>query len=261
MGAAKELIVRPVDAKIANRAIEVWHYSGKIVQNSQLHLGVFMRDKLLGVMQFGPSLDKRKLQGLVRGTQWNGFIELNRMAFSDALPRNSESRAIAVAMRMLRKRAPHIEWVVSFADGAQCGDGTIYRASGFVLTGIKESENLVRLPSGEVIHKLTLATDTKLPYYSVTRGRAGGRASLAKFAAATGGEILGGYQLRYVYFLNPDARKRLTVPEIPFSRIEEVGASMYRGKKISRSKHRDDAPHIQCGEGGPHPDPSAPTFT
>jgi hypothetical protein len=40
-------------------------------------------------MQFGPSLDKRKVQGLVEGTSWNGFIELNRMAFSDRLPRNS----------------------------------------------------------------------------------------------------------------------------------------------------------------------------
>ena len=27
-------------------------------------------------MQFGPSLDKRKIQGLVSGTGWNEFIEL-----------------------------------------------------------------------------------------------------------------------------------------------------------------------------------------
>ena len=76
-------------------------------------------------MQFGPSLDKRKIQGLVEGTRWNDFIELNRMAFADWLPRNSESRAISVALRLIRKHYPNIEWVISFADGTQCGDVTI----------------------------------------------------------------------------------------------------------------------------------------
>jgi hypothetical protein len=33
-----------------------------------------------------------------------------------------------------------------------------------------------------------------------------------------------------LYFLNPEARKRLTVPILPFSRIAEMGAGMYRGK-------------------------------
>ena len=105
------------------------------MNNSQIHIGVFYGGKLEGAMQFGPSLDKRKLQGLVEGTLWNEFIELNRLAFTDNLPRNSESRALAVAMKLLRKHAPQIKWVVTFADGTQCGDGTIYRAAGFVLTG------------------------------------------------------------------------------------------------------------------------------
>jgi len=40
-----------------------------------------------------------------------------------------------------------------------------------------------------------------------------------------------GFQLRYIYFLDPTARERLTVPIIPFSEIEKRGASMYRGEK------------------------------
>ena len=73
-------------------------------------------------MSFGPSTDKTKLIGLVEGTGWNEFIELNRMAFSDLLPRNSESRALAIAVKLLRKNAPHLKWFVTFADGTQCGD-------------------------------------------------------------------------------------------------------------------------------------------
>lgn len=141
MASAKDIVVKPISAKAASTLVKQVHYSGKTVQNSQLHLGVYLGGKIEGAMQFGPSLDKRKIQGLVKGTGWNGFIELNRMAFSERLPRNSESRAISIAMKLIRKHYPGIEWVVSFADGTQCGDGTIYRAAGFALTGIQKKQN------------------------------------------------------------------------------------------------------------------------
>jgi hypothetical protein len=252
---AKDIRVAPIKSADANALVKRVHYSGKVVQNSQLHLGVFLGNRLEGVMQFGPSLDKRKMLGLVEGTSWNGFIELNRMAFSDALPRNSESRAIAVAMRLIRQHYPHIEWVVSFADGTQCGDGTIYRASGFVLTGIVSSVNLVKRADGVVIHKMTLESNPTSPrpelggrsYYAIT----GGRYNLAAYAKATGGVTLPGYQLRYIYFINPAARERLTVQILPFSKIDDMGAGMYRGKSITRAKRQE--PEYPSGLGGSTP--------
>ena len=81
MGDAKRIIVKPIAAADASRIVKALHYSGKVVQNSQVHLGVFLDGKCGGAMQFGPSLDKRKIQGLVQDTKWNEFIELNRMAF------------------------------------------------------------------------------------------------------------------------------------------------------------------------------------
>lgn len=153
MGKAKDIILKPISAKDANALVKRVHYSGKVVQNSQVHIGVFYHGRLEGAMQFGPSLDKRKLIGLVEGTQWHNFIELNRMAFSDVLPRNSESRAISIAMKLLKQHAPQIKWVISFADATQCGDGTIYRASGFVLTSIKENGQLYSLPHVDLLNK------------------------------------------------------------------------------------------------------------
>ena len=93
MGNAKDILIQPISAKDANAIVKRFHYSGKVVNNSQLHFGVFYQGRCEGAMQFGPSLDKRKIQGLVAGTQWHEFLELNRIAFSDKLPRNSESRA------------------------------------------------------------------------------------------------------------------------------------------------------------------------
>ena len=246
MHTAKDIHIAPISAKDANALVKRVHYSGKVVNNSQLHLGAFLDGRLEGAMQFGPSLDKRKIQGLVEGTLWNGFIELNRMAFSDRLPRNSESRALGVAFRIMKKNYPHIEWIVSFADGTQCGDGTIYRAAGFVLTGLVESVNLVRRGDGVVIHKMTLESNPTKPraelggktYFQIT----GGRYDLGAYVKATNGITVPGFQLRYIYFLNPKACERLTVPIIPFSRIDEMGAGMYRGEK--RSKQAMDATSV-----------------
>jgi len=247
VGDAKRLIVKPISSQDANRIIKGLHYSGKVVNNSQVHLGVFLDGRCGGAMQFGPSLDKRKMLGLVEGTLWNQFIELNRMAFADWLPDMGESRCIGYAMRWLRKTYPQLKWVVSFADGTQCGDGTIYRASGFVLTGMSERGELIRLPSGEVRHRIACNTNGALVAKS-----GGGMMGAARRALQLGGERLKGFQLRYIYFLDPTAKERLTVPIIPFSEIERRGAGMYRGKPRVRSVDSDtSANHAE--EGGANP--------
>lgn len=241
MATAKDIRVAPISAKDAADLVRRVHYSGKVVQNSQLHFGVFLDGRLEGAMQFGPSLDKRKIQGLVRDTGWNNFIELNRMAFSDRLPRNSESRALGVAFRLIRKHYPHIEWVISFADGTQCGDGTIYRASGFVLTDCRKNKDIIVTNEGKITHTIAQKTGSnKLQHLALTKG-----------ASRYEGKPLDGYQLRYIYFLNPAARDRLSVPIIPFSRIDEIGAGMYRGEKITRGKEQASGNHPDLGGATP----------
>ena len=237
MGRAKDITMKVIPGSVANPFIRAHHYSGKVVNNSKLHFGVFLDGQLHGVMSYGPSLDKSKIIGLVEGTGWNEFLELNRMAFDSVLPRNSESRAISMSIKLLKKYAPQIKWIISFADACSCGDGTIYRASNFVLTGIKENLNLAELPDGTRIHKMTLASNPTTPrkelggkcYFDIT----GGRFAWKEFLQKTGAKLLDGWQLRYIYFIDPSYRQRLTVPEIPFSRIDEMGAGMYRGKKTA----------------------------
>jgi hypothetical protein len=244
MSSAKDLVLRPIERKEADALVKRVHYSGKVVNNSQIHIGAFWNGKLEGAMQFGPSLDKSKLVGLVQGTGWNEFIELNRMAFSDALPRNSESRAIAIAMKILKKHAPHLKWVISFADATQCGDGTIYRASGFVLTGINKNTQVWKAPTGETFSRTSLTDNRSHAQQAKARMVASrvqgeqvhekGGASMKQYIDA-GFKPLQGYQLRYLYFLDPTARQRLTVPILPFSEIERLHAGMYKGQSLSRA--------------------------
>lgn len=235
MSLVKQIQVRTITAARGNLYIKKHHYSGKVATNSQLHFGAFLDDKLMGVLQFGPSLDKSKIQPLVRGTGWNEFIELNRMAFDDDLPKNAESRVIAICLRLIKKHAPHIKWVISFADGTQCGDGTIYRASGFVLTAINKSMNLAAVPGYGTVHKMTLESGPNVPrpelggrtYYELT----GGKYNFKKYVEEVNGTILPGFQLRYINFLDQSYRSRLAVPVVPFSDIDRVGAGMYKGER------------------------------
>ena len=231
MATAKDLIVKPIKSADAIAFVKAHHYSGKVAFGSGVNLGVFFNNRLHGVMQFGTSVDKRKIQGLVSGTQWHEFLELNRMAFDDVLPRNSESRALSVAWRLLKKHAPQVKWVVSFADGTQCGDGTIYRAAGFVLTGIRENRSMWLMPSGEVVADFV----TRQLQGENTRKRIGFKLgeSWKSFTERTGAKRLDGFQLRYIYFIDPTYRARLTVPELPYSKIEEMGARMYKGVRLS----------------------------
>ena len=211
MSRVKEIELKVIPAKIANDFIKKHHYSGKVVNNSFLHFGAFLDKRLHGVMSFGHSLDKAKTQKLVKNTGWNEFCELNRMAFDDYLPRNSESYCIGKALRLLKKNAPHLKWVISFADGCSCGDGTIYRASNFVLTQIKKNSTMWINDKGDKVQNMSFATNPALNKKDFKR--------------------LDGYMLRYVYFLDKKCIKDLTCEIIPFSKIKEMGASMYKGVK------------------------------
>jgi hypothetical protein len=216
MVSAKDIIVKPITAQAANALVKRVHYSGKVVNNSTLHFGAYLNDKLEGVMSFGAPMVKKNVLPLVKDTAWNGMLELNRMAFSDRLPRNSESRCMAVAFRLIKKHYPHIEWILSFSDGTQCGDGTIYRASGFVLTQIKENS------------QIRINPETGMPMQSMAAFHIGKTKDFKDW------QKIRGYQLRYIYFLNESAKSRLTVPILPFSKIDEMGAGMYKGESIKR---------------------------
>ena len=190
MGRAKDVVVKVIPSKLANDFIRKHHYSGKVVNNSCLHFGAFLDGGLHGVMSYGPSLDKKKIIGLVEGTGWNEFLELNRMAFDD------------------------------------------------YLTMIKPNEGLLQMPDGSVVHQLSIQSQPMSPrpelggksLFELT----GGTYSIKEYCKATGAVPKQGFQLRYIYFIDPTCREKLTVPIIPFERIDELGAGMYKGQQISR---------------------------
>ena len=161
------------------------------------------------------------------------------MAFDEYLPKNSESRCIAMSIKLIKQNAPHIKWILSYSDGTQCGDGTIYRASGFYLTDIKTNSAIIKLQNGEIRARMSFTKGVNIL-------KQNGKATIPK-----GSEYLNGNQLRYIYLI--DKTCEITVPLIPFSEIQKRGAGMYKGiKKTSDSSITANAVADQATEEGQH---------
>ena len=47
------------------------------------------------------------------------MMELNRMAMTDEAPKLSESQAISLSLKYIKRFMPNIKWLLSFSDGKE----------------------------------------------------------------------------------------------------------------------------------------------
>jgi hypothetical protein len=93
---------------------------------------------LEGAISYGPP-NATDLKGCwTRHTQGQWW-EIKRLVMSQKCPKNSESRFIAITMKMLRRMAL-VKGIVTYADDGQGHVGTIYKASGFEALGITDAK-------------------------------------------------------------------------------------------------------------------------
>jgi len=130
-----EFCVSEIDRGLANEIIKKNHYSNKFVNTSTVHLGVFIRDDLVGVLQYGVAMNPASGGSVVKGTSINEYLELNRMWLDDVAPRNSESKAISYSIKYIKRKLPLVGWIQSFADERCGGFGIVYQACSFSYYG------------------------------------------------------------------------------------------------------------------------------
>lgn len=196
--------VRLLDRNVANQIIIANHYSRRVYRASTLHLGVWVEGEMLGVLQYGYAMNPASAGSVVAGTAMNEYLELNRMWLDDRAPRNSESRALAASIRLIRRLRPAVKWIQSFAD-ERCGlFGTVYQAAGFTYHG--EHRGIFWELDGEYYHN-SLVTNGR----TATSPRAAYiRANLDR---ATRHELR---QFRYLRFLQRRFAKACRHPVRPF---------------------------------------------
>lgn len=199
-----------LSASAARALVTKHHYSHTVVNNSFVHLGVYQRNNLVGVLQFGYALNPVQVSHVVRDTSQGEYLELNRMWLSDVAPRNSESMSISYALKYIRHAMPSVAWIQTFADERCGGLGVVYQACNFQFVG--EHVTDFYFLDGDFYHRILL-----------TAHRQGTRAQ----------QLLAGVdrvfrlryrQFRYVFFLKRAWRSRLLLPPQPYPKAAKSPA-------------------------------------
>lgn len=151
--ALQSLIVRPVSSSVAKQLLEREHYLHSYPGGSKLAFGAFVESRLLGAATLGVGPINAHL--LVDGASPDDCLKLTRLWLSDKLPRNSESRFIAVVLRSLRKHTD-LKFLLAYADPAQGHVGTIYQAANWLYTGLSQATPLIDVGDGRQRHGRTM---------------------------------------------------------------------------------------------------------
>lgn len=112
------------------------HYLHRTAKNSKIAFGFFCSDALRGAAIWG--LPVAKIKGQF-GKSWTQ-LELRRMFCDPSLPKNSESRCLAVMAGILHKLFPQCKQLVAYSDLSRGHRGGIYKAAGWAFMGRIEAD-------------------------------------------------------------------------------------------------------------------------
>ena len=200
--ALQSIQVRPVSVKIAKGIIVRNHYLHTMPGGTKLAFGIFNNDRLMGAVTLG--VGPFNVHRLVAGSTRDDCLGLSRLWLADDLPKNSESRVLAVILRSIG-RDTSVKFLVTYADPTAGHVGTIYQATGWLYTGMSEPSVLYDIGDGVLRNSRTL-------------GHAYGTRS-SRYFSEHGVELKGLRQEakhRYVYFLNKAWADKLKVPVQPY---------------------------------------------
>lgn len=134
-----EFKLKEINRKLAQECYRKWHYLGDTGYISTFNIGIYANSRLWGAISMG-SPNAKTMQGLYTPKTQFGWWEIKRLALSDDCPKNSESRIIAVAIRLLKK-VRDVKGIITYADDNVGHKGTIYKASGFKYMGLAASKS------------------------------------------------------------------------------------------------------------------------
>lgn len=200
-----EFYIKEINREIANNIIINNHYSKKVYSATYIHLGVFINNELLGVLQYGYAMNPASQASIVANTEINEYLELNRMWIDDKAGRNTESKAISYSIKYIKRKYPKIKWIQSFAD-ERCGCfGIVYQAANFKYYG--EHNQIFWTLNGETFHNSLMTRNPKLSKKAAYLQENKDNATPSTLR-----------QFRYIYFINKKSIKDCLLKEKPYEK-------------------------------------------
>ena len=204
-----EFCVKEIEKDVSNKIIINNHYSKKVYNATYIHLGVFIKSKLLGVLQYGYAMNPASCGSVVKGTEMNQYLELNRMWLDDMAKKNSESMAISYSIKYIKGKLKTIKWIQSFADERCGGLGIVYQACSFKYYG-EHTSSFWELEN-TMYHNTSMTVSKKSERYKNNVG--GCRYLQINKEQATKHDLR---QFRYIKFLDKSWVKKCNHKEQPY---------------------------------------------
>lgn len=205
----KSFYVKEMGRILANETIIKNHYSKKVYNATYIHLGLYIEDKLCGVLQYGYAMNPASCGSVVKGTEQDQYLELNRMWLDDIAPRNSESRAISFSVKYIKGKYPKIKWIQSFADERCGGFGIVYQACSFDYFG-EHTSDFWELEN-TYYHNTSMTVSKKSDRY---KKNVGGCKYLQE--NKDNATKLSLRQFRYIFFIDKRWKKNCLLKEMPY---------------------------------------------
>ena len=198
-----EFYIKEIDRKIANKIIVENHYSKKFYNATYIHLGLFDKNGLIGVLQYGYAMNPASQGSIVKDTSIDEYLELNRMWIKDNIGNYPESRAISFSIKYIKRKFPKIKWIQSFADERCGGFGIVYQACSFDYYG--EHSSVFWTLENEIYHNSLMTRNPKLSKSAAYLQ--------SKKDEAEKSELR---QFRYIKFLNQKWKKKCLLEQKPY---------------------------------------------
>lgn len=209
-GTVQELEVKPVPLAAARALLKRRHYLHSMPGATQIALGVFARSRLMGAMTLGcgPANAHRLVEGAIPAD----CLTITRLWLSDDLPKNSESRTLGMALRVLRRQTT-VKFVLAYADPSAGHLGVVYQAANFLYTGLSVSTPVYQVEDRPAVHSRTLS--------QVLGTR---NLSYLKAQGLDVRPVRPEPKYRYAYFLDSTWGNHLLVPVLPYPKREATHA-------------------------------------
>lgn len=137
----------------ATFAVKNWHYSKKMPVGKLVKIGVWEDNRFIGCVLFSRGANNNI--GKPFGLEQTEICELTRVALS--IHKSHVTRILAIAIKMLRKKAPGLRMIVSYADPQKGHEGTIYKAGNWIYLGKNKTATKL-IVNGKVMHRRSVSS-------------------------------------------------------------------------------------------------------
>jgi hypothetical protein len=139
----------------------------------------------------------------------NGYLELCRFFCDDWCPKNTPSRFLATTHRIVKRYAPWVKVLYTYAAGFGGMHGGIYQASGYDYIGKTKCDAFLLIPGVGAVHRISL-------YDRYHRGTTAAKDWQDVFP---GSKQWIGWNFRYIYWLCGKREKRELMDHATFDVI------------------------------------------